>query len=60
MYYYPKNDFYKRLTPGDEATKKLPSVTICPWSAFKSGNFFYDEEGFRRNTFNLGKNFQPR
>jgi hypothetical protein len=29
----------------------LPCITFCPWSAFKSGQYYYKESDFLSNTF---------
>jgi hypothetical protein len=35
--------------------KVLPSLSFCPWHGFKSGQFQYQEAGYRSNTFSEGK-----
>jgi hypothetical protein len=32
-------------------------MTFCPWAGFKTGRFYFEEAGYKNNTFNLGTLF---
>ena len=58
------NDIWNKFTAGltwtgiamsDDgiAQKRFPFFTICPWPAFRSSGFYFKEEDYLKNTFEL-------